>query len=241
MKAGGERDGNCGEVALAEGAEDGPAVLGGHGDDGTVVGDENAPPPASVVGPDGPPAWIVEQRIADDPSDLVVPGGLDLPDVVMNWRRQGDLGELSAMEWFASKGALVAVPLGHSPDYDLIADLGDRLARVQVKTCTAHRFDRWQVTICTRGGNQSWSGLVKHFDPASCDFLFVVVGDGRRWCIPSTALRVRRGIALGGRKYSEFEVEPGAPLPPRDAGAAASTIVSLDPRGDVRVAKGARL
>jgi hypothetical protein len=52
----------------------------------------------------------------------------------MHWRRQGDLGELSAMEWFASKGAAIAVPLGHSPDWDFIAELGDKLVRVQVKT-----------------------------------------------------------------------------------------------------------
>jgi hypothetical protein len=25
----------------------------------------------------------------------------------MHWRKQGDLGELSAMEWFTSKGAIV--------------------------------------------------------------------------------------------------------------------------------------
>src|SRR5215213_7161171 len=73
----------------------------------------------------------------------------------MHWRRQGDLGQLSAMEWFASKGAGIYFPVGHSPHCDFIAEFGDRLARVQVKSCTAYRFDRWQVTICTRGGNQS--------------------------------------------------------------------------------------
>ena len=41
------------------------------------------------------------------------------------------------------------------------------------------------VTVCTRGGNQSWSGLVKRLDPTSCDYLFVLVGDGRRWFIPA--------------------------------------------------------
>jgi hypothetical protein len=145
------------------------------------------------------------------------------------------------MEWFASKGAGVCFPVGHSPDYDFIADFGDRLARVQVKTCTSFRLNRWQVTICTRGGNQSWSGLVKYFDPAFCEYLFVVVGDGRRWCIPALHVHGGRGINLGGPKYAEFEVEHGAPLPPRTADEPASTIVSLDPRGDVRAAKGVAL
>src|SRR5437016_2224633 len=42
----------------------------------------------------------------------------------LNPRLQGDLGERSAMLWFWARGA-VFVPLGHSPDYDLIADWGE--------------------------------------------------------------------------------------------------------------------
>jgi hypothetical protein len=144
----------------------------------------------------------------------------------MHWRRQGDLGELSAMEWFASKGAIVCFPIGHSSDWDFIAALDGRLLRVQVKSCIAFDKCRWPVTVCTRGGNQSWSGLVKNFDRASCDYLFAVVGDGRRWCIPSDALQGKTRIALGGPKYAEFEVEPGRPLPPRTDVEAASTIAS---------------
>jgi hypothetical protein len=51
-------------------------------------------------------------------------------------RLQGDIGELSAMSWLGRHGAKVFVPLGHRPDVDLVADFGDRLVRVQVKTCT---------------------------------------------------------------------------------------------------------
>jgi hypothetical protein len=159
----------------------------------------------------------------------------------MHWRRQGDLGELSAMEWFASKGASVAFPVGHTSDWDFIAELDEGLVRVQVKTCTCWIKNRWSVTLCTRGGNQSWSGLVKRLDVSRCDFLFVLVGDGRRWCIPASALDGGTGIQLGGPKYAEFEVEPGRPLPPRHAAGPASTIVSPQARGDVRVAKGVRL
>lgn len=31
------------------------------------------------------------------------------------------------MCWLASQGATVAVPIGHSPDYDVIADFGDQI------------------------------------------------------------------------------------------------------------------
>ena len=78
----------------------------------------------------------------------------------MHWRKQGDLGELSAALWFASKGATICFPFGHSPDWDFVAALDDRILRVQVKSCIAFRKGRWDVTVCTRGGNQSWNGLV---------------------------------------------------------------------------------
>jgi hypothetical protein len=50
------------------------------------------------------------------------------------------------------------------------------------------------------------------FDASRYDWLFVLVADGRRWFIPSTAIEARRSICLGGPKYSEFEVEHGRPF-----------------------------
>jgi hypothetical protein len=145
------------------------------------------------------------------------------------------------MAWFESQGAGIYFPVGHSPHSDFIAEFGEHLLRVQVKTCIAWRNNRWNVSICTRGGNQSWSGLTKYFDPTRCDYLFVLVGDGRRWCMPSGALGGGSHICLGGPKYAEFEVEPGCPLPDPHADQPASTIAFSNARGDVRVAKGARL
>jgi hypothetical protein len=104
------------------------------------------------------------------------------------------------------------VPLPSDPDCDLIADFGHRVDRVQVKTSTFWRDRRWYVTLCTRGGNQSWNGLVKRLDPSRCDSVFVHAGDGRRWYIRASALGGNTKICLGGPKYSECEVEPGEPL-----------------------------
>jgi hypothetical protein len=131
-------------------------------------------------------------------------------------RRQGDLGEVSAIEWLVSAGAIVSLPLFANPDYDLIADFDGRLVRVQVKTSTCWRNRRYEVTLATRGGNQSWSGLVKLLDASRCDALFVHVGDGRRWYIPAEALGGASGLLLGGPKHAGFEVEPGVPLPSRE-------------------------
>jgi hypothetical protein len=107
------------------------------------------------------------------------------------------------------------MPVFESPNYDLVADFGDRIVRVQVKTSTYSRHGRWEVMLATRGGNQSWSGLVKVLEPSRCDSLFVHVGDGRRWYIPASALGGRTHIALGGAKYSRYVVDPGGPLPAR--------------------------
>jgi hypothetical protein len=117
------------------------------------------------------------------------------------------------MEWLGSQGCAVFFPIGHSPDCDLIAEDGDELLRVQVKTSTRHRNDRWEVMLWTRGGNRSWNGVVKLFSASRCDRLFVLVADGRRWFIPADAIAGGTGVVLGGPKYAEFEVEPGRPLP----------------------------
>jgi hypothetical protein len=130
----------------------------------------------------------------------------------MNPRRQGDLGELSAIDWLGSRGYPVWLPLGHSPDVDLVTRIDGRLVGVQVKTCTRLDEGRFYVMLCTRGGNQSWNGLVKRFSPDRCDWLFVLVADGRRWFIPSEVVEGSTGIMLGGPKYAAYEVEPGRPL-----------------------------
>jgi hypothetical protein len=90
-----------------------------------------------------------------------------------NPRRQGDIGELSAINWLIGAGAVVSMPMFHSPDYDLVADFGDRPLRVQVKTSGSWHKGRFVVALCTRGGNQSWNGVVKRLDSTRCDHLFV--------------------------------------------------------------------
>ena len=153
-------------------------------------------------------------------------------------RIQGDCGEFSAIGWLLTRGARVFLPFEHSPDVDLVADLEGRLIRVQVKTSTVYRNNRFEVSLATRGGNQSWSGLVNNFCPTQCDYLFVHCGNGRRWFIPSGAVDGATGILLGGPKYDDYEVEPGDAL----GAMAAPRIARLaDPRRGSRAVKGVRL
>jgi hypothetical protein len=128
-------------------------------------------------------------------------------------REQGDFGERAALHWLVGRGVHVWIPFGHRPDYDLVADFGDRLSRVQVKTSVCRYKQRWAVTVCTRGGNQSWSGLVKRLDTSRFDHLFVLVADGRQWFIPAERVEGLTSLHLGGPKYREFEVAGGDPIP----------------------------
>src|SRR5262249_10331917 len=130
----------------------------------------------------------------------------------INRRQQGDVGEASAIEWLTRVGALVALPIGHGPDSDLPAQFADRLLRVQVKASiqeveTPNGHLRYPVSLVTSGGNRSWRGVGKPFDPDKVDYLFALTSSGRRWFIPSRELGGNRAIQLGGPKYSEYEIE----------------------------------
>jgi hypothetical protein len=129
-----------------------------------------------------------------------------------NPRKQGDIGEGIAASWLMQQGYGVWIPFGHSPDCDLLAERDRQLLRIQVKTATLYRNGRWLVAICTRGGNQSWNGIVKPFESSRYDYLFVVVADWRCWFIPSSEVDARSGISLGGPKYAEFQVPPPHPI-----------------------------
>jgi Holliday junction resolvase-like predicted endonuclease len=146
---------------------------------------------------------------------------------VVHNRAQGDIGESSAIQWLVRQGAFVYTPLFRSPYCDLIADMAGRLVRVEVKTSQSKTPPgNWAVAICTRGGNQSWSGMTKRFDPSLCDFLFVHVGDGRRWFIPAARVEASTAIVVGCAKYAEFEIDPAEPLPPRTPSKGATTIAT---------------
>ena len=125
-----------------------------------------------------------------------------------NSKEKGTAGVGSAIQYFTMMWVTVSVPLNDSQGYDLIADYGyGQLKRVQVKTtnCKASA-NSWEVPLRTTGGNQSFH-TAKAFDKTSCDLLFVVTGDGRRWLIPVEKIAGTNSISVGHKNYSEFEIK----------------------------------
>jgi hypothetical protein len=114
-----------------------------------------------------------------------------------------------------------------------VTDLGDGVRGVQVKTSTLFRNRRWEVAVCTRGGNRRWNGVVKYLDSSRYDYLFVLVADGRRWFIPASEVGARSGLRLGGPKYERFEIDRGQPIRP-----AGSSLHSDAPWRGSRAVKG---
>jgi hypothetical protein len=132
------------------------------------------------------------------------PGGTIRRD---NPREQGVIGVARAIAWFTGQGYEVWVPLGEPERYDLlIVDADDRIQRVEVKT-TTHRNERgdYVVQIKTCGGNQSWNGTVKKFDPTRVDFLFVLTDRWEEYVIPAASIRARTSLTLG-RDMAPFRV-----------------------------------
>ena len=142
------------------------------------------------------------------------------------------------MLWFWAQGAAVFVPLGHFPDYDLVADWGEGAMRVQVKTSPVVVKNRWRLAVCTMGGNQSWNGLVKRLDPSRYDYHFALGATVAGGC-PSGEVRGGRCIYLGGPTYANLELDPD-PMGLETAAEAASFLESKS-RRDSRAVKGVRL
>lgn len=109
---------------------------------------------------------------------------------------QGELGVADAIAWFAYEGWTVSVPLVDNQGYDLVADDGQQLHRVQVKTATSQApSGGWIVELRTNGGNQTRLRS-RPFDAAASDLLYVLT-DGGRWLIPTCEVAARTSLTLG--------------------------------------------
>lgn len=124
-----------------------------------------------------------------------------------NSKQKGDVGLGFAIAYYTSLGWTVCIPLTDSQDYDLIVDDKVSLRKVQVKTSDSKNLNgNYTVSLRVSGGNRSFN-TVKHFDCSSVDLLFVLLGDGRRYSIPTSNMQNNKStITLGGKLYKRFEI-----------------------------------
>lgn len=123
-----------------------------------------------------------------------------------NPRKQGEIGLGAAIAWFSRHGWCVSIPLADNQPYDLVADDGRGLQRVQVKTAThVTPYGRYTVPLRTCGGNQSFH-TAKPFDATASDLLFVLTDEGAQYVIPTEQITATREICLGAA-YQRYRID----------------------------------
>jgi hypothetical protein len=123
----------------------------------------------------------------------------------INSKKQGDIGLSLAIAWFSINGYTISIPLTDSQDYDLVVDK-DKLYKIQVKTSRCQKNSGiYQVQLSTTGGNRSWTGISKHFNPNNVDAVFILCENSDMYLIPSKQILCKATITVGN-KYREFKV-----------------------------------
>ena len=119
---------------------------------------------------------------------------------------QGNLGLGKAIAYFTSHRIPVAIPLNDTQKYDLIADFDGKLQRISVKTSkyTETNGASYQVQLKNSGGAGGKS-VIRNFDNASCDYVFVYTIDEKTYLIPSKEITSKSSITVG-IKYQEYIV-----------------------------------
>lgn len=154
------------------------------------------------------------------------------PDTIRrdNPRIQGNIGMAAALGYFVAHRYDVALPIGESQPWDLIVQARDvddpRPERVQVKTTTFRSpYGIYVVQLKTCGGNQTWTGLVRHFDPKAVEWLYVLTDDYDHYLIPSEVIRATTTLSLG-RRMERYVVGSGWQELPLDDAVARNAAVN---------------
>lgn len=122
----------------------------------------------------------------------------------MNTRKQGTTGVGSAIEYFTSLGWSVCVPLTDAQRYDLVVDDG-QLKKVEIKTTKYLRNNYFECNLQTCGGNQTGKGKITKFKGKEVGYLFVLSGDGSKYCIPGQDVTCEMKLVLGP-KYDKYRI-----------------------------------
>lgn len=78
----------------------------------------------------------------------------------MNSKSKGNIGESKILYEFVKRGIQVSIPFGDNARYDLIADFGGKLNKIQVKYCDQQIINGSIVVPCASSTNHTTN---KHY------------------------------------------------------------------------------
>jgi len=117
-------------------------------------------------------------------------------------KQRGNAGLSMAIAYFGSNGYIVSLPLNDTQDYDLIADDGEKLLKVQCKS-TQQIINKdkgiYTVELSSCGGTKGVR--YKTIKDTNVDLVFVLCSDNTMYLIPKDKIVNVRGIRL--YKHSE--------------------------------------
>jgi hypothetical protein len=118
---------------------------------------------------------------------------------------QGKLGMVYAIKALAETGFSISIPLIDDQPYDLVADDGDRLYRVQVKS-TQYKGGgpNYVVQIKHVHHNRS-ENIIRRFDNTKVDLMVCVTSEANVFIIPADVITSKNVLTLNS-KYAKYEV-----------------------------------
>jgi len=127
---------------------------------------------------------------------------------VSNYKRRGEIVEIAFLHAVTNMGFAVTKPYGDSEAYDFIVDSGNRLWRVQVKSCVCRKGLTYHVGASHRSGTVPAQGP---YTAAQIDILAVYIIPADVWCIipvdafsPSTSLAFLPHLPVAAGRYEQF-------------------------------------
>ena len=131
-----------------------------------------------------------------------------MPGMFTNPRKQGDIGEMAAMFYYAKQGHEVFYPMTESSRADLIVVKDNKMVRVQCKTSTVKKpKGSYVVQLTTGGGNQSWNRVRKKL---SVDEVFIWCDNDSIWVFPIEELEGMSTVCVG---FEKAKYHVGGPIP----------------------------
>lgn len=116
---------------------------------------------------------------------------------------QGKLGLVYAIMALTERGYNISIPIIDDQLYDLVADDGKTLLKVQVKSTRFKQNGRDYMAQLQHVHHNKTENVVRKFDNKSVDIVVIVCEDKTVYIIPSDAISAKTAVQLGD-KYAKY-------------------------------------